>query len=174
VRFPELRVADGFMDGPNDVRSGVADMKVICAWCRGEGAPEDLGETEPFEDPAPTHSICSSHQEQLLESLPSRSFPGVAVLMVVHANETALYEHLERTFAGVDHVKVIMDRRRGDRRLARQAVADERRDYERRLRGGKRFALGYTAVHFGTAASGSVQRNAPQLTGTTREAPLRA
>jgi hypothetical protein len=124
-------------------------MKLICAWCRGESKPDDMGETEPFDDPAPTHSICSDHQERLLESLPSRSFPGVAVLMVVDANETALYEHLEQTFAGVGDVKVIMERRRGDRRQARHAVADERRDNERRLRGGRRFALGYTAVHFG-------------------------
>ncbi len=70
--------------------------------------------------------------------------------MVVHANETALYKHLAETFAGVDGVKVIMERRRGDRRRRAGAgtAAVERREHERRLRSGRRFALGYTAVHF--------------------------
>jgi len=84
------------------------------------------------------------------------SFPGIALLMVVHAKETALYEYLERTFAGVGDVKVIMERRQGDRRHGRRDVAVERRGHERRLRGGKRFALGYTAVPFGR---GSPQTN---------------
>jgi hypothetical protein len=85
---------------------------------------------------------------QLLASLPSSSFPGVAMLIVVHAGEIAFYEHLERTFEGVRGVKVIMDRRRGDRRRGRRDVDLERRECERRLRSGRRFALGYTAVRF--------------------------
>ena len=111
-------------------------MKVICAWCTGERKPDYLGEKGPFDDPSPTHSICLHHQGQFLESVPSRSFPGVALLMVVHANETALYEHLAETFARVDGVKVIMERRRGDRRRRAGAgtVAVERREHERRLR----------------------------------------
>jgi hypothetical protein len=58
-------------------------MKVICAWCLSEGKPGDLGEREPLEDPGVTHSICAGHTDQLLETLPSRSFPDSALLIVV-------------------------------------------------------------------------------------------
>jgi hypothetical protein len=70
-------------------------MKVVCAWCVREGKPGDLGEREPLEDPGVTHSICAGHRDQLLEDLPSRSFPDVAVLIVVRPNDTALFEHLQ-------------------------------------------------------------------------------
>jgi hypothetical protein len=70
-------------------------MKVVCAWCLGEGKPGDLGEREPLEDPEVTHSICASHTDQLLEAFPSRSFPDAALLIVVRRNDAALYEHLE-------------------------------------------------------------------------------
>ena len=127
----------------------VAEMKVVCAWCRREGRPDYVGEKEPFDNPASTDGICSRHYEQFLESLPSTSFPDVELLIVVHPKETTLFAYLQRNLAGVRHVQVIMERRHGDRRQERRNVAVEQRERERRLRGGKRFALGYTAVRFG-------------------------
>ena len=41
-------------------------------------------------------NVRSSHKEQLLESFPSRSFPDAELLIVVHRNDTALYEYLQR------------------------------------------------------------------------------
>lgn len=125
-------------------------MKVVCPWCRREGKPDYVGEKEPFESPDATDGICARHFEQLLETLPSRSFPDVEVLFVVHPDEGALYEYLQGTFGGVPRVKVILDRRRSARRQAKGQVGVERRGLERRARGGKRFdLLGYTAFRFG-------------------------
>jgi hypothetical protein len=112
-------------------------MKVVCAWCLREGKPGDLGEREPLEDPGVTHSICAGHTDQLLEALPSRSFPEAALLIVVRRNDTALYEHLEWSFTAVPGVKVIVDRKTADRRSAQDPVRDDRRRVsKRRIRQG--------------------------------------
>jgi hypothetical protein len=111
-------------------------MKVVCAWCLQEGKPGDLGEREPLEDGALTHSICVGHRDQLLEDLPSRSFPDVAVLIVVRPNDTALFESLQGLLTG--DMKVIVDRRTIDRRSAQDPVSDDRRRVStRRLRQGR-------------------------------------
>lgn len=125
-------------------------MRVVCPWCRRESKSDYVREKAPFDNPDSTDGICARHFEQLLESLPSRSFPDVEVLFVVRLEETALYEYLQATLRGVPNVKLIMERRRGDRRERNRAVAAERRGLERRVRSGKRFdVLGYTAFRFG-------------------------
>jgi hypothetical protein len=125
-------------------------MKVLCAWCLSEGKPGYLGEREPLEDPEPTHGICAGHKDQLLETLPSRSFPDAAVLIVVRRNDTELYEHLQWSFARMRGVKVIVDRRVGGRRSAQHHVTDERRHLRtRRIRQGTLSPIGgYTVVRF--------------------------
>lgn len=127
-------------------------VKVKCPWCEREGRPADLGEREPLDDPAVTHGICRRHALEFLRTLPSRSFPGVQLLLVVNPKESALFEFLQRRFAGVRGVKVIVDRRRGERRRAQQSAPDERRRAERRVRPGEVYALGYTVIRFGGAA----------------------
>jgi hypothetical protein len=123
-------------------------MKVVCAWCLQEGKPGDLGEREPLEDPTVTHSICARHVDQLLEDLPSRSFPDVAVLIVVRPNDTALFESLQGLLTGVPDVKVMVDRRTDDRRSAQDPVSDDRRRVStRRLRQGRTVG-GCTVVRF--------------------------
>jgi len=126
-------------------------MKVTCAWCQREGQPASLGERAPLDDPAETHGICRRHTLDLLDRLPSRSFPGVRLLLVVSSRESGLYEHLQRELAGVSGVKVMLERRRAERRLAPQSVPDEHRRIERRLRQGEVSALGYTVIRFGRA-----------------------
>src|SRR6267143_3172600 len=129
--------------------SCIAKMKAICAWCESEGRPSDLGEREPFYNPATTHCICAYHQKRLLELLPSKSFPDAEVLIVVRPNGTALHNYLQRAFAGLRGVKVIMERRAGDRRAAQYPVADERRLVRtRRIRQGQVSSLGYIVVRF--------------------------
>jgi hypothetical protein len=125
-------------------------MKVVCAWCVLEGKPGDLGEREPLDDPQQTHSICASHTTQVLEALPSRSFPNAALLIVVSRNDTPLYEHLKWSFARVPGVKVIVDRRVGDRRSTQQSIAEERRRVAtRRIRQGKNSPRGmFASVRF--------------------------
>ena len=129
-------------------------MKVTCAWCQREGQPASLGERAPLDDPAETHGICRRHTLELLDRLPSRSFPGVRLLLVVSPREPGLYEYLQRELAGVNGVKVMLERRQGDRRQgerrhAPQDVPDEQRRIERRLRQGEVSALGYTVIRFG-------------------------
>ena len=124
-------------------------MKVTCAWCQREGQPASLGERAPLDDPAETHGICRRHTLELLNRLPSRSFPGVRLLLVVSSRESGLYEHLQRELAGVSGVKVMLERRQGERRLEPESVPDEQRRIERRLRQGEVSALGYTVIRFG-------------------------
>jgi hypothetical protein len=124
-------------------------MKITCAWCQREGQPASLGERAPLDDAAETHGICRRHTLELLNRLPSRSFPGVRLLLVVSPRESALYEHLQQELAGVSGVKVMLERRQGERRLAPQSVPDEQRRIERRLRQGEVSALGYTVIRFG-------------------------
>ncbi|MBI2218711.1 MAG: hypothetical protein HYU51_15590 [Candidatus Rokubacteria bacterium] len=131
-------------------------MRVVCAWCRREAKPALIGEREPLDDPQETHGICRAHAGRIANELPSRSFPGVRVLLVVAPSETSLYRYLERSFATVRDVKVIVDRRQGDRRCRRAPVDIERRRGERRLRSGVPSPLGYRIVRFGAGPSVAV------------------
>jgi hypothetical protein len=117
-------------------------MKVVCAACEREGKPSYLGEREPYDNSAVTHGMCSRHKEQALEALPSQSFPDAEMLIIVRPNDTDLYEYLLRRFVGVRGVRVILERRRADRRVG------ERVPNERRIRQGTVSALGYTVVRF--------------------------
>lgn len=125
-------------------------MKVVCASCEREGRPGYLGEREPYDNPATTHGLCARHKQQVLEGLPAPSFPDAEMLIVVRPNDTTLFEHLQRSLAGVQGVKVILDRRQADRRREQPPplMVDERRCRERRIRQGKTFALGYTVFRF--------------------------
>jgi hypothetical protein len=124
-------------------QSGVVEMKILCAWCCREGHPGYLGEKEPLENPLPTHGVCGHHKAQLLESLPSRSFPDAEMLIVVHRGHAALYERLRWSFAETPRVEVIVDRRVADRRAAPGRGPDERRHARtRRIREGMSSPLG--------------------------------
>ena len=126
-------------------------MKVTCAWCQREGQPANLGERAPLDDPAETHGICRRHTLDLLNRLPSRSFPGVRLLLVVSEKESSLYKHLQRELAGVSGVKVMLERRRAERRIEQQSVPEDQRRLDRRVREGEISALGYTVIRFGKA-----------------------
>ena len=140
--YPELWVARYW-------HRRITKMKVVCAWCQSEGRSAYLGECAPLGNPAPTHGMCARHRNRLLELVPSKSFPDAEVLIVVRPNDTALHDYLQRAFAEVRGVKVIMERRAGDRRRAQCAVTDERRQVRtRRIRQDEVSSLGYTVVRF--------------------------
>ncbi len=124
-------------------------MKLVCAWCRSEGKPGVIGEKPPLDDATETHGICQRHQHEVLETLPSASFPDVELLIVVHPREEALFKYLQDRWARVRGVKVIIDRRRGERRRGGQPAGSERR---RRLDGRVRQVTfmppGYLFVRF--------------------------
>lgn len=124
-------------------------MKAYCAWCRQEGRNGDLGEREPLDDPRETHGICDRHQQELLATLPSTSFPGLELLVIIAGRESALYDYLRSRLSGVKGVHVMFERRRSDRRRQVRAVSNDRRQRDRRVRRGQTSALGYTLVRFG-------------------------
>jgi hypothetical protein len=123
-------------------------MRVICASCRVEGKSGDLGEKAPFDDPSETHGYCPRHAALLLAALPSLSFPDIELLLVVRRHDRTLFEYLQHRLDGVRGVKVILERRLGDRRRAVRERAPDRRRLRRRLRLGQASSLGYTVVRF--------------------------
>jgi hypothetical protein len=124
-------------------------VKAYCAWCRQEGRDGDLGEREPLDDLRETHGICDRHQQELLATLPSNSFPGLELLVIIALKEAALYDYMRSRLSGVKGVQVMVERRRNDRRRQGRAVSDDRRKRDRRVRRGQTSALGYTLVRFG-------------------------
>ena len=130
-------------------------MRAFCAWCQQEGGPAFLGEREPLQDESETHGVCRRHLQRILAGLPSQSFPDVTYLFVLKPAETALYDHLERSFLGVRGVKVIVDRRQRERRETDHRAAHDRRRTDRRQPRGTSHALGYMTVRFSRNPGGS-------------------
>ncbi len=126
--------------------SGASRMKVVCAWCERDGVPAFMGEREPLDDPSITHGICPRHLTLMLSTLPSGSFPGVDLLVIVRVSDRALFEHLLWATSGVPDIRAIMERRRGERRRRIEGSVSERRERERRLILGQVSAMGYTMV----------------------------
>lgn len=114
-----------------------------------------IGEREPVDDPTETHGVCAVHAERLLEQLPSMSFPGVRMLIVVRRTESGLYDHLSRALAPLADVAVIVDRRLRDRRQTPGSPETERRRSERRVRTSPFSSLGYLVVRFGARRQGA-------------------
>lgn len=123
-------------------------MKIICASCRVEGRPGNMGEKPPFDDPSETHGYCARHAALLLATLPSHAFPDVDLLIVVRRRDHSLFDYLQSRLVGVRGVKVILERRAGDRRRAAWGSSRDRRRFERRLRASQASSLGYTIVRF--------------------------
>ena len=128
-------------------------MRAICAWCKAQGRPGDLGEREPFDDPSETHGLCPDHLAQFLAQLPSASFPGIQLLIVVENGDKSLYEHMSRSMAAVSGVKVITERRTLEQRQAIHSVAIDRRQGDRRQSRDARHSMGCTFIRFGPRVS---------------------
>jgi hypothetical protein len=124
-------------------------VRGICAWCRAEDRPADLGEREPFDDPSETHGLCQRHLAQLLAEMPPRTFRGVQLLIVITNGDGSLYDYLTQVMAEVGGVQVIRDRRRGERRRERRSMSLERRIIERRRHRGVTHSMGCAFVRFG-------------------------
>lgn len=123
-------------------------MRAICAWCRAEGSPADLGEREPLEDASETHGICQRHLTRLLSAVRARPLAGLGFLIVVKRSDESLHEHLIRAMAGVEGVHVIVDGRHGERRKGARSTPKERRHAERRQSRGVVHSIGCTFVKF--------------------------
>jgi hypothetical protein len=130
-------------------------MRAICAWCKAEGHPGDLGEREPFDDTSETHGLCPTHLSTVLAQLPSLSFPGVQLLIVVENGDTGLFQHLSRSMAAVAGVKVIRERRLQEQRRASESVLVDRRRGDRRQSRDVTHSMGCMFVRFGPKVSTS-------------------
>jgi hypothetical protein len=71
---------------------------------------------------------CHAQRRQILDRVMARH------IFLVSRLETRLYEYLLERFRDDGNVEVILDRRRGDRRLRAQAQEPDRRRSERRTR----------------------------------------
>ena len=127
-------------------KAPVAEKWDGVAWSERDGIPAFMGEREPLDDPSTTHGICPRHLTLMLGTLPSGSFPGVELLVIVRASDRALFEHLLWATSGVPDIRAIIERRRGERRRRIEGSVSERRERERRLRLGHVSAMGYTMV----------------------------
>lgn len=107
-----------------------------------------MGEKPPFDDPSETHGYCARHTALLLATLPSHAFPDVDLLIVVRRRDDSLFDYLQSRLGGVRGVKVILERRAGDRRRAAWVPSRDRRRFERRLRASQASPLGYAIVRF--------------------------
>ncbi len=130
-------------------------MRAICAWCKAEGRPGDLGEREPLDDLSETHGLCPAHLAWILAQLPSISFPGVQLLIVVEDGDAGLYQHLSRSMAAVTGVKVIRERRLQEQRRASHSVLVDRRRGDRRQSRAVRQSMGCMFIRFGPKISTS-------------------
>lgn len=128
-----------------------ARLNAVCAWCEHDSRGETRAQRLVPPDDRPTHGICPRHEQEILASVPSRSFPGVEILIVVEPGEPELYRQLARATRGLPGVAVILDRRMGPRRSAGSAVAPprERRHGDRRRRRPIASGPGYTVVRLG-------------------------
>jgi hypothetical protein len=86
-----------------------------------------------------------------------------AILLIIGRDQPGLYEKLKAAFAGESNARVILDRRRGDRRSNSQGTTLERRRADRRTRPAvdtRVRALGWAAVRLG-AEKASSSRSKP-------------
>jgi hypothetical protein len=130
-------------------------VRAICAWCRAEGTPADLGEREPLERPDETHGFCERHFAEFLATARSRPPARLRLLVVVKSGDPSLYEYLTRTMAPVAGVHVIVERRHGERRRETHPISGERRQVDRRQARGVVHSIGCTFVRFNPAYGAS-------------------
>ena len=110
-------------------------MVTICAWCQ-----RYLGTKEPLADPSLTHGICKTcAMRQQLGSSPT---------LVVSRERAGALPFLMGLLHGMPEIRVIVDRRQGERRRSSLAlqVREEPHEAERRLHSERRQSLGLVLV----------------------------
>lgn len=115
-------------------------MKVICASCEAEGKPALIGERAPLNASTEVYGLCWTHKLQLL--LRKRTAPEFArdnqredplrFLVVVAGHEQDLFLRVSEQFLDDPRVRVLLDRRRRERRRRHQAYEPDRRRADRR------------------------------------------
>jgi hypothetical protein len=111
-------------------------MVTICAWCQ-----RYLGTKEPLADPSVTHGIC--------KTCALRQQLGGSPTLVISRERAEALPFLTGLLNGMPEIRVIVDRRRGERRrssLAEQVREEPAESAERRLAQERRQQLGLVVV----------------------------
>jgi len=95
-------------------------MITVCAWCQ-----KYLGLKDPLDDPAVTHGIC--HTCALRQQV------GAMPILVIARERAETLPVLQGLLTGTPEIRVVVDRREGERRrLADIAEAERRTRRDRR------------------------------------------
>lgn len=90
-------------------------MITVCAWCR-----KFMGTKEPLADAVVTHGICPTCTlRQQLGAMPT---------LVIARERAEVLPLLEALLTGIPEIRVVVERREGERRRARRADGSERRN----------------------------------------------
>jgi hypothetical protein len=89
-------------------------MVTVCAWCR-----KFMGTKEPLGDPVVTHGICAT--------CVLRQRIGVMPTLVIARERADMLPLLEALLTGTPEIRVVVERREGERRASGTAAALERR-----------------------------------------------
>src|SRR5262245_6275302 len=110
-------------------------MVTICAWCQ-----KYLGTKEPLADPSLTHGIC--------KTCAMRQQLGGSPTLVVSRERAGALPFLLGVLQGTPEIRVIVDRRQGERRRSAlaQQVREESLEAERRILIERRQSLGLVLV----------------------------
>jgi hypothetical protein len=111
-------------------RPAATGAAAACAWCVAEtGAAPAVPHTEAY-------TICLVHRlREAMRTAPALHLArpaGARFLVIVRASEPAVFARLGAAFAADDRVRVLLDRRRGERRRRQEPHGPERRRGERR------------------------------------------
>jgi hypothetical protein len=112
-----------------------AGMVTICAWCQ-----KYLGTKEPLADPSLTHGIC--------KTCAMRQQLGGSPTLVVSRERAEALPFLMGLLHGTPEIRVIVDRRQGERRRSALAlqVREDSLEAERRRLSERRHSLGLVLV----------------------------
>lgn len=96
-------------------------MITVCAWCR-----KFMGTKEPLADPVVTHGICPT--------CALRQQIGTMPTLVIARERAEVLPLLQALVTGIPEIRVVVERRDGERRRSRWADGSERRSQnDRRL-----------------------------------------
>jgi hypothetical protein len=111
-------------------------MVTICAWCQ-----RYLGTKEPLADSSLTHGIC--------KTCALRQQLGGSATLVVSRERAAALPFLTGLLTGTPEIRIVLDRRRGERRrssLAEHVREEPLAENERRMASERRRRLGLVFV----------------------------
>jgi hypothetical protein len=110
-------------------------MVTICAWCQ-----KYLGTKEPLANPSLTHGIC--------KTCAMRQQLGGSPTLVISRERAGALPFLMGLLNGTPEIRIIVDRRQGERRRSSLAlqVREESLDEERRRVNERRQSLGLVLV----------------------------